>query len=182
MTELSGWRFCPRCGVELRLEPDSAPVRAECPGCGSDYYANSSPAVGALCEDDQGRLLLVRRAIEPSKGKWDTPGGFLEEGEHPLDGLKRELLEETGLEIEPLEFLAARTDVYGPAPEAPWILSLNWSAKVVSGTGAPADDVSELGWFSADELPTPAEIAFPSVAEIVELWRRAAEGRPSPPA
>ena len=58
----------------------------------------------ALVERD-GRLLLGRRAFDPSVGLWDLPGGFLEENEHPLDALVRELREETGLEIEPQEFV-----------------------------------------------------------------------------
>lgn len=175
MSVLHGWRFCPRCGAELRLEPGAqTPVAAACPACGSSYYANSAPTVGALCEDEDGRLLLVRRAIEPSKRKWDTPGGFLEEGEEPRKGLKRELREETGLEIEPGEFFAAVTDVYGEGPEAQYVLSLNWTATVAAATDVtkaePADDISELRWFSPSELPPPEEIAFPSVREVLELW------------
>jgi ADP-ribose pyrophosphatase YjhB (NUDIX family) len=167
MAELHGWYFCPRCRAELVVERE----QAHCSVCGSQYYAHSAPTVGALCEDDEGRLMLVRRAVEPQKGKWDTPGGFLEEGERPLDGLRRELLEETGLEVEPGEFIGAVTDLYGDGPGAQSILSLNWTARVLGGTPAPADDISEIGWFAADELPEPEEIGFPSVVEILALWR-----------
>jgi len=166
MAELHGWRLCPRCGAELLVEP----TRAVCPSCDSIYYANSAPTVGALCEDELGRLMLVRRAIEPGKGKWDTPGGFLEEGESPLDGLRRELREETGLEIEPGEFFAALVDRYGDGPAAPFVLSLNWTVRIVGGTPAPADDVAEICWFAADDLPGADEIGFPSVAELVQRW------------
>ena len=105
------------------------------------YYANSAPTVGALCEDELGRLMLVRRAIEPRKWKWDTPGCFLEEGEEPLDGLRRELREETGLEIEPGEFFAALIDLYGDGPAAQFVLSLNWTARILGGTPVAADDI-----------------------------------------
>ena len=115
--------------------------------------------------------MLVRRGVEPRKGKWDTPGGFLEEGESPPDGLRRELLEETGLEIEPDQFLGALVDLYGDGPEAQYVLSLNWTAHILAGEPAPADDISEIRWFAADELPGEDEIAFDSVAEIVERWR-----------
>lgn len=167
MAELHGWRYCPRCGAELIV----APTSATCPGCDSRYYANSAPTVGALCEDEQGRLMLVRRAIEPRKGKWDTPGGFLEEGEDPLDGLKRELREETGLEIEPGEFVGALIDLYGDGSEAQYVLSLNWTARIIGGEPAPADDISEIRWFAADELPGDDEIGFPCVASLVQRWR-----------
>jgi ADP-ribose pyrophosphatase YjhB (NUDIX family) len=169
MAELHGWRFCPRCGATL--EPDGL-RQASCPACGSRYYSNSAPTVGALCEDERGRLMLVRRAVEPELGKWDTPGGFLEEGEDPLDALRRELREETGLEVEPREFLGAWTDWYGGSPETQAVLSLNWTARVVSGAPAPADDISEIRWFGPDELPAREECAFRIVAEIVEAWRR----------
>ena len=86
--------------------------------CGSTYYANSAPCVSALVEDDDGRVLLARRAVEPYRGLWDPLGGFLEEGEHPEDALRRELLEETGLRCEPVRFLGVWMDVYGDAPEA----------------------------------------------------------------
>ncbi len=166
VTELYGWRFCPRCNAELLIEAGSA----TCPSCGSCYYANSAPTVGALCEDELGRLMLVRRAIEPRKGKWDTPGGFLEEGEPPLDGLRRELREETGLEIEPGEFFGALIDLYGDGPDAQFVLSLNWTARILGGDPAAADDISEIRWFAADELPSEEEIAFPSVADLVRRW------------
>lgn len=102
---------------------------------------------------------------------WDTPGGFLEEGEAPLDGLRRELREETGLEIEPGEFFAALTDLYGDEPGAQFILSLNWTARLLDGEPVAADDIAEIRWFAADELPRAEEIAFPSVAVLVRRWR-----------
>ena len=74
-----------------------------CAECGFIAYASPEPTVCALVLDDAGRVLLARRKFEPEAGKWDVPGGFLEEDEEPLDGLRRELREETGLEIEPLE-------------------------------------------------------------------------------
>jgi ADP-ribose pyrophosphatase YjhB (NUDIX family) len=65
----------------------------------------------------EGQLLLVRRAIEPYYGYWDIPGGFLEAGEHPEAGAIREMEEETGLVIEPVEILGLYMSTYGPAGE-----------------------------------------------------------------
>jgi 8-oxo-dGTP diphosphatase len=109
--------------------------------------------------------------VEPYKGKWDTPGGFLEEGEHPLDGLKRELHEETGVEIEPLDFLGVWIDRYGSDSTAQATLNLYWTARIVSGEPEPADDVSELAWFAPDELPPPEEVAFENVPKVLAAWR-----------
>ena len=126
MALLHGWRTCPRCAGDLANDG----ARAACASCGSIYYANSAPCVSALVEDGTGRLLLARRAVEPYLGLWDPPGGFLEEGEHPLDGLRRELLEETGLEGEPERFVGAWMDVYGDAPEAAATLNLYWTVRL----------------------------------------------------
>ena len=125
--------------------------------------------------DDQGRVLLARRAYEPDAGLWDVLGGFLEEGEDPLDGLRRELLEETGVEIEPDGFLGTFIDTYGDGPTAAYVLNLAWRAQIVAGELLAADDVAELRWFSADELPRPEECAFRWVAPFL-----ARHARPAP--
>ena len=135
-------------------------------------WANSQPTACALVVDEAGRLLLGRRATEIWHGYWDTPGGFLEEGEEPLDALRRELLEETGLEIEPVEFVGGYTDRYGEGEDAPYTLNLYWTARVVGGEERPDDDVSELRWFAPDELPGADEIAFDNVARVLEAWRK----------
>ena len=142
---------------------------ARCEACGLTVYAHSEATACALVADGHGRLLLARRAGDPEQGKWDLPGGFLEEGEHPLDGLRRELREETGLEVEPGEFVGVWMNRYGEGEEAPWTLNLHWTARVLSGEAAPADDVSELGWFASSELPPREELAF-HVADVISAW------------
>ena len=150
--------------------PSSAPTdaQANCPSCGSVYYAESAPAVTALVRDDERGVLLARRAHEPDAGLWDLLGGFLEEGEHPLDGLRRELREETGLDAEPGEFRGAYMDTYGDTPQAASVLNLVWEARLAAGEPSPADDVAELRWFALDELPPPEECAFRWVARFLD--------------
>jgi ADP-ribose pyrophosphatase YjhB (NUDIX family) len=165
--KLDAWRYCPRCRADL----ERGEGKVSCPACGFVGYASSAPTANALVEDAAGRVLLARRAIEPDLGKWDILGGFLEEGEHPLDGVRRELLEETGLEVEPVEFLCATVDRYGGGDDAEWTLNLTWRARAVSGEPEPADDVAELRFFAPDELPPREELAFEHVADVLELWR-----------
>ena len=119
---------------------------------------------------DDGRVLLARRAGEPFRGYWDLPGGFLDEGEHPLDALRRELREETGLEVEPGELIGIWMDRYGDAEDAHATLNLYWTARALGGRPNAADDVSELGWFRPDELPPAGELAF-HIAEVLAAWR-----------
>jgi ADP-ribose pyrophosphatase YjhB (NUDIX family) len=143
----------------------------ECPECGFVSYSSSKPTAGALVVDEAGRLLLGRRRFEPFAGRWDIPGGFLEEGEHPLDGMRRELREETGLEVEPIEFLGAWMDRYGGDSTAEATLNLYWTARAVAGEPEPADDVTELRWFAPDELPGADELAFENVPKVLAAWR-----------
>ena len=167
VAELSRWRFCPVCSAELRVEEGR---RAECPECGFRAWASSKPTACAVVTDERGRALLARRAGEPFRGYWDLPGGFVDEGEHPLDALRRELLEETGLQVEPEQFLGIWIDRYGEAEDAHATLNLYWTARVVGGEASAADDVTELAWFAPDGLPPAEEIAF-HIAEVLALWR-----------
>ncbi len=148
MALLHGWKLCPRCGGGLVGDL----TRLECGACGFVVYANPAPAVCALCLDDAGRIMLTRRAWEPYAGMWDLPGGFLHEDEHPLDGLRRELVEETGLDVEPTEWFGAFMVRYGGDADARIVLNLVWQARVVGGEERAADDVSEVRWAMADAL------------------------------
>jgi len=155
---LDGWKICPRCGAELVLEPG----RAHCRSCDSHYYANSAPAVEGLLERD-GKVLLSKRGIDPRRGFWDLPGGFLEEGEPPLAGLAREFLEETGLDVRVRDWLGTHLEPY----DHYYVLGMTW---VVEADGEPvaADDAEELRFFAPDELP--AEMAFPHQDEVLRVW------------
>ena len=159
MGVLDGWRLCPRCGAGLE-RPSAG--KAECPTCGSEYWASSSPASEGLLERD-GKVLLARRKFEPRRGFWDIPGGFLEEGEEPLHGLRREFLEETGIEVEPLELIGTHVEPY----DDHYVLGLTW---LVRGEGEPrpADDAEELRWFGPGELPE--EMAFPHQDGVLRDW------------
>lgn len=167
MSELDGWVACPRCRADLQRDAE----RVGCPRCGFVAYGNPKPTATAVCVDDAGRVLLTRRAVEPSIGAWDLPGGFVDEFEHPLDALRRELREETGLEIEPLTLLGIWMDEYGGDSTAESTLNLFWTARVVGGEPQAADDVSELRWFARDELPPAGELAFRCVSLALDAWR-----------
>ena len=150
---------------------EHARERVECPDCGFVAHSNSETTVGALVVDADDRLLLVRRARDPYGGLWDVPGGFLDEAEHPLDGLRRELREETGLDVEPEKFVGAWLDRYGAGEDAATTLNLYWTARAVGGKAVAGDDASELGWFSHVRLPPEDEIGFPNVREVLLAWQ-----------
>lgn len=166
------WRHCPRCAADLerRVPAGDDEERLVCPSCGLVLYENPAPTAGAIVNDREGRIMLVRRAIEPFKGKWDVPGGFIKPGEDGDDAVRRELAEELG--VEAIVGVAAWViaDTYG-ADGVP-TLNIFYPARIESGEPAPADDVAEIAWFGADELPPDSEIAFPCVREVLARRRR----------
>ena len=132
---LDGWRLCPRCGAGSRARDQGA---LGCSSCGSRLLRElGAGGRGRARARRQGTALEARdRAATRLLG---PPGGFLEEGEEPLDGLAREFREETGLEVEPVEWLGAHLEPY----DHYFVLGLTW---LVRGDGEPgaADDVEEL--------------------------------------
>ncbi|MBY0375576.1 MAG: NUDIX hydrolase [Bryobacteraceae bacterium] len=120
--------------------------------------------VGALIIE-QRRVLLCRRGKEPLKGYWSLPGGAVETGERVVDALKREVREETGLEIE-TNFVAEVFERITPDAEGRieyhYVL-LDYLCRVVGGELAAGDDAAEVAWFERAELPdlliTPGSLA-----------------------
>jgi 8-oxo-dGTP diphosphatase len=158
MGALDGWRFCPICGEAI----DNAGDHVKCRACGYVGYANSVPAVEAVCFDAAGRVLLGTRAYDPAAGRWDLPGGFLHEDELPLDALRREIREETALEIEPERFLGHWLEPY----DGRIVLCLAWTARA-DGDGTAGDDLMDLRWFAPGELPPPTELAFTHYRDVL---------------
>lgn len=176
------FRFCPYCRMDLVTERQEGHDRQRCPGCGEIFYKNSKPCAGALVVDAQGRLLLARRAIEPFKGRWDIPGGYLEEGEHPEAGAIREVLEETGLQVRITDFVGIYMDTYGESGVS--TLNVFYEAEVVGEipeTLEGQDDVSELAFFAIDALPM-AEFSFENGKQAIKDWlsRRDSRGQSFP--
>jgi NAD+ diphosphatase len=167
------YRWCPVCGGAIATRSQDVLV---CGSCGFRLWLSSKPAVGAIALgtiDGESRVLLARRGIEPYKGMWDLPGGFLGNGERPEDGLAREILEELGVTMASPRFLATdiaeypRDDI---AEEARFVLTLFYSCEIpVNAALRPADDVVEAVWFPIDKLPD--QIAFECNRRVLATLR-----------
>jgi 8-oxo-dGTP diphosphatase len=141
--------------------------RVDCAACGFFAYGKSIPGTEAVIVDGEGRVLLGRRAFEPHVGCWDLPGGFLHEAEDPLAALHREVREETGLTVEPDGLLGMWNEPY---QDGRTVLCLTWFARA-SGEMEARDDVTELRWFAAEDVPWD-ELAFGHDAEAIRLGLR----------
>ena len=119
--------------------------------------------------DDEGRVLLGRRGIEPFLGLWDTPGGFVEVGESLEECVRRELREEAGVEVEVGRLIASLPDTYGPTGDA--TLNAFFECRLLSGDPQPDDDVAELRWFAPHEI-SEDELAFPHTREVLAAVRQ----------
>jgi 8-oxo-dGTP diphosphatase len=113
-----------------------------------------------------GKVLLIRRSIEPFQGYWDIPGGFCEVDEHPAETAIREVREETGLEIELTGMLGLWLDDYAGSVT----LNVYYLARPLSRRIRVGDDADGAAWFAPDVLPR--RIAFANGRQALETWAR----------
>lgn len=103
------YRFCPNCATPLELlglQEDSGLVeRLRCPACGFTHWNNPTPVLAAIIELD-GRILLARNAAWPRADMFGLITGFMEAGETPEEGIRREIAEETTLSVDELSLVA----------------------------------------------------------------------------
>ena len=169
--------YCARCGQELRFGPIPGEDRERlaCPACGYIAYVNPRLVVTTLPIDSDGRLVLLRRGIEPGRGAWAQPGGFLEVDETVTEAAIRETHEETGLVVRPGEIVG----LYSRLEAAVVVLAIE--ATVEGGTFRPNPEALEIQAFTPDEIPWPG-IAFKTSYWAIRDWlhRRYPEIRPGP--
>jgi 8-oxo-dGTP diphosphatase len=146
-------RFCSRCGGLLVQQQRDGRPRPVCPACGHVVYLNPTPSVAAILFRE-GRVLLVKRNIQPGIGLWCLPGGFIEAGETAEQALAREVQEETGLIARVLDLVDVQTVVGGFYYN---IVVICYSAEAVSGELQAGEDAGEARYFDLAELP---ELAF----------------------
>ncbi len=121
-------------------------------------------AAGVIAERD-GQVLLVRRRMEPRRGLWTFPGGFVDYDEAPIEAAVRECREETGLDVE----ITGLVDVVGGEEHAAGAdIVIVYSGKVPGGVPHGADDADRARFFDPDRLPS---LAFDATRQALRQWR-----------
>jgi ADP-ribose pyrophosphatase YjhB (NUDIX family) len=154
-------KYCPRCATILTAAERFGKERPLCPNCGWIYFADPKVAVAIFLEQD-GRVLLVRRANEPFQGLWSLPAGFVDAGENPARAAERECLEEAGLTVRAgrvRDILAGQEHPRG----ADFIII--YDAHVLSGGLSAGDDADAADWFDRGHLPP---LAFSSTEAVLK--------------
>lgn len=171
------YKYCPVCGsllVYKQRDKQNIPV-CQSDSCGFIFWQNSKPCASVLIPNDQGQVLMTVRARDPDKNKLDLPGGFLNTGEHPNDGARREVKEELGVEIEITDYLGFVIDRYGQDGE--YTLNIGLVAKIISGIPRAADDVAAIEWIDPKTV-TPDRLAFTNNQKFLKLWLATNPSRP----
>lgn len=139
--------------------------RRACPDCDFIYFTDPKVGVGVLVTKDD-RLLLVRRTMNPERGKWSIPAGFLDRGEDPREVAVREVLEETNLRVAIEELV----DIYYNAPTGQGGASvfILYRGRLLGGTLQAGDDADAAAFFELSDLP---EVAFTSTRDIIQRLR-----------
>ena len=156
------YRFCPVCGhaLDRRLLKSGDPERLVCTSCGYVHYLDPKVAVGTIIHNGDGRIVLVKRAIEPGFGLWVFPGGYVDRGETPQSAAVREAREECGLDVR----LDALVNVDAYPGRTPIIIV--YAATTLGGDLCTDDECSEAALFGEGDVPWN-ELAFPSTRDAL---------------
>jgi ADP-ribose pyrophosphatase YjhB (NUDIX family) len=136
--------------------------RRACSACNYVYFTDPKVGVGALVIKDN-KVLLVQRRMEPERGRWSIPAGFLDHGEDPRRTAEREVSEETGLHVHVSELLDVFTN---PPQEGGASIFILFRAMLLGGEISAGDDAAAAGFFGLDELP---DLAFASTELAIRM-------------
>jgi ADP-ribose pyrophosphatase YjhB (NUDIX family) len=143
--------------VELTIRVEGGRERPVCPGCGYVFFGEFSVGVGGVVVRD-GRVLLIRRGHEPSRGWWQLPGGYAEADEVVVDAVAREVYEEAGVRARVVESLGFRHSVGGkgsiggPSTNVYIIFRMEQMDGDGHEPACDGDEITGTGYFSPEEI------------------------------
>lgn len=160
MNYLDGLQACPYCKSGLvEAEVPGGKIRPACPQCGWIHWKNPIPTAVALIPVGN-KVLMVKRAIQPQKGDWCLPGGYVDYHESPIETIIREVREETGLDITVVRQLGL------PIITESNHLVTFFLGNAIGGDMQAGDDAQEVALYTLESLPD--NIAFPQHRTKIE--------------
>lgn len=160
--DLHDVNYCLRCGTALILAERYGRERKTCPACDWVYFADPKVAVATLILKD-GKVLLARRGINPGRGRWTLPAGFVDAGEDPARAAERECLEEAGIQVKVTGLL---TVIFGQEHPRGAHIIIFYRADIILGELTPGDDVDQVAFFDYSMLPP---LAFQSTRQVLDM-------------
>lgn len=165
MHPLEQFKFCPECGSPRFVVHNVKSKK--CLDCGFVYYFNPSAATVAVIFNGRGELLVCRRGKEPARGTLDLPGGFSDCFESSEEGVAREVMEETHLEVTGVHFLFSLPNTYLYSGFLVHTIDNFFRCEVSDvGVACAGDDAAELLWVPLEEL-RPEMFGLRSISEGV---------------
>jgi 8-oxo-dGTP diphosphatase len=158
------FNFCPQCGQRLEQPADSGIKRPYCPACSFIHYKN--PAVGVAAIVLHQKKILLGKRNGSYRDQWCIPCGYVEWDEDVYAAVEREFLEETGLIISVDRVYTVLSNFHDPKRQTVGIWFL---AKASGGSLNAGDDLSQVGYFAYDSIPT---LAFPTDAKVLALLKK----------
>ena len=168
MHPLEQFQFCPKCGSSaFRIHNEKS---KRCADCGFEFYFNSSAATVAFILNSKNELLVCRRAKEPQKGTLDLAGGFIDRFETGEEGVAREVLEETGLEVTEAVYRFSLPNTYLYSGFLVHTHDQFFECRVKEESSLQAmDDVADSFWMPLEEI-CPDDFGLDSVREGVRRF------------
>lgn len=142
------YNYCPVCGDKLNKNKIDGHMRKHCTRCNFVHYVNPKPAVGIIAVKAR-EIVLIKRGVEPGKGTWSLPSGFIETGETAEEACLRELKEETGLTGDIRQLLGVYTEeaqIYGP------VMIIMYLVDNLQGDMAAGDDAVDVKYVDFNKV------------------------------
>jgi ADP-ribose pyrophosphatase YjhB (NUDIX family) len=157
-------KFCSQCGshVDLRVPPGDHLPRYMCDACGAIHYVNPKLVVGCVPEHE-GQILICRRAIEPRRGFWTVPAGFMENGETLQQAAARECHEEALAQVQIGTLLSIVHVLHAQQ------VHVFFRAALHEKNFGPGPESLEVKLVDPEQIPW-GELAFPSTEETLQLY------------
>ena len=164
MSPQNAYKFCPKCKGKFKKSSDYV---LTCSSCGFKVYIEPVPCNGVIIENKKGEIMLVKRKVEPKKGYWDLPGGFIQPDENLEESVKREIKEELNITVNIKNIVGIYNDVYKFQDIVFPTLGIIVTVNRDSDNFIPADDISSYKFFKPKET-LKQKLAFKSLYKGLE--------------